>query len=108
MTAEPFEYPRRDWPANIVMVGLCPWDPPSEPPAWLKEIKNPLVLVTTSSEFQDDGRLVQAALDALAQERFQSWLRFRQVSRPGSDLRRTPGLNSSYLTRRCSSEPSVQ
>ncbi len=27
------------------------------------------MLVTTSSEFQDDGRLVQAALDALAEER---------------------------------------
>jgi MGT family glycosyltransferase len=28
------------------------------------------VLVTTSSEFQDDGRLVQAALDGLAEEPF--------------------------------------
>jgi MGT family glycosyltransferase len=70
MTAEPFEYPRSDWPDNIVMVGPCDWDPPAEPPRWLEEITAPIVLVTTSSEFQDDGRLVQAALDGLAEEPF--------------------------------------
>jgi MGT family glycosyltransferase len=68
MTAEPFEYPRSDWPAAVRMVGPCCWEPPSEPPAWLEEIARPLVLVTTSSEFQDDGRLVRTALDALADE----------------------------------------
>lgn len=68
MTAEPFEYPRRDWPGTIVMVGPCEWDPPSDLPAWLAEMSRPLVLVTTSSEFQNDGRLVQAALEALADE----------------------------------------
>ena len=68
MTAEPFEYPRSDWPAAVRMVGPCCWEPPSEPPPWLNEITRPLVLVTTSSEFQDDGRLVRTALDALADE----------------------------------------
>jgi MGT family glycosyltransferase len=68
MTAEPFEYPRRDWPANVELIGPCPWDPPAEPPAWLDEVARPLVLVTTSSEFQDDGRLVQMALDGLGHE----------------------------------------
>jgi UDP:flavonoid glycosyltransferase YjiC (YdhE family) len=68
MTAEPFEYPRRDWPASIVMVGPCEWEPPSEVPEWLEAIKEPIVLVTTSSEFQNDGRLVEAALEALADE----------------------------------------
>ncbi|MFI5273740.1 MAG: glycosyltransferase [Ktedonobacterales bacterium] len=68
MTAEPFEYPRSDWPASVVMVGPCAWDPALEPPAWLDEITRPVVLVTTSSEFQDDGRLIRAALDALAGE----------------------------------------
>ncbi|HEU5437679.1 MAG TPA: glycosyltransferase, partial [Ktedonobacterales bacterium] len=68
MTAEPFEYPRRDWPASVVMVGPCDWDPPAEPPTWLADIKQPIVLVTTSSEFQNDGRLIQAAFDALADE----------------------------------------
>ena len=68
MTAEPFEYPRSDWPAAVRMVGPCCWEPPTEPPAWLEEVTRPLVLVTTSSEFQDDGRLVRTALDALADE----------------------------------------
>jgi MGT family glycosyltransferase len=68
MTAEPFEYPRRDWPANIRMVGPCAWDPPADAPAWLAEVTRPLVLVTTSSEFQDDGHLVKTALEALAGE----------------------------------------
>ena len=68
MTAEPFEYPRSDWPANVRLVGPCDWDPPAEPPAWLDGIDEPIVLVTTSSEFQDDGRLVRCALEALADE----------------------------------------
>jgi len=68
MTAEPFEYPRRDWPENVVMVGPCAWDPPSEPPPWLAQATQPIVLVNTSTEFQNDGRLVQVALEALAEE----------------------------------------
>ena len=27
MTAEPFEYPRSDWPESFVMVGPCAWEP---------------------------------------------------------------------------------
>jgi MGT family glycosyltransferase len=68
MTAEPFEYPRSDWPACVRMVGPCCWDPPADPPAWLAEIEQPIVLVSTSSEFQDDGRLVTTALEALAHD----------------------------------------
>jgi MGT family glycosyltransferase len=68
MTAEPFEYPRSDWPANVRLVGPCEWDPPAEAPAWLDEVRRPLVLVTTSSEFQDDARLVEVAFEALADE----------------------------------------
>jgi MGT family glycosyltransferase len=68
LTAEPFEYPRLDWPGNVVLVGPCDWDPDSAAPAWLDEIASPIVLVTTSSEFQGDARLVQAALDALREE----------------------------------------
>ncbi len=68
MTAVPFEYARSDWPPNVVMVGPCAWDPPAEPPEWLAKIERPIVLVTTSSEFQDDGRLIATALEALAQE----------------------------------------
>jgi MGT family glycosyltransferase len=68
LTAEPFEYPRPDWPANIAMVGPCAWDPPEATPEWLAEITRPIVLVTSSSEFQGDAGLVQTALDALRDE----------------------------------------
>jgi len=68
LTAEPFEYPRSDWPASVRLVGPCDWDPPAESPAWLDAVRAPIVLVTTSSEFQDDGRLVRCALEALADE----------------------------------------
>jgi MGT family glycosyltransferase len=68
LTAEPFEYPHSDWPDKIRLVGPCDWDPPATPPAWLDELEAPIVLVTTSSEFQDDGRLVRCALEALAGE----------------------------------------
>jgi MGT family glycosyltransferase len=69
MTAEPFEYPRSDWPDSVVMVGPCTWEPPVATPPWLAESSEPIVLVTTSSEFQDDDRLVRAALEGLAGER---------------------------------------
>lgn len=68
LTAEPFEYPRDDWPPAVRMVGPMPWEPPADPPAWLESLDRPLVLVTTSSEFQDDGRLVRTALEALRDE----------------------------------------
>src|SRR5215468_9801341 len=70
LTAEPFEYPRHDWPGNIVMVGPCDWNPDADLPQWLDEVEHPIVLVATSSDFHDDGRLVHAALDALADQPF--------------------------------------
>lgn len=68
LTAEPFEYHRRDWHPSILMVGPCEWNPPAASPDWLDTRDRPVALVTTSSEFQDDARLAQAALDALAGE----------------------------------------
>jgi UDP:flavonoid glycosyltransferase YjiC (YdhE family) len=68
MSAEPFESPRRHRPPNVVMVGPCEWEPPGELPPELAAIETPLVLVTTSTEFQDDARLVEVALEALAAE----------------------------------------
>ena len=66
-TAEPFEYPRA-WPSNVRLVGPGIWEPreESEPPRGGDG--RPLVLVTCSTEFQTDGRLVAAALAALAGE----------------------------------------
>lgn len=68
MTSEAFEYPRSDWPGNVVLVGPCAWDPPAKLPAGLLAVEEPLVLVSTSSDFQNDGRLVRDALVALAEE----------------------------------------
>jgi MGT family glycosyltransferase len=68
LTAEPFEYHHSDWPDTIVMTGPGVWDPPADPPEWLVEIAKPLVLVTCSTEFQDDGKLVATALKALKDE----------------------------------------
>lgn len=67
-TAEPFEYPRSDWGEDVLLVGANAWEPPQEAPAWLDEIERPIVLVTTSSERQDDAVLVSTALEALADE----------------------------------------
>ena len=68
MTAEPFEYPRSDWPPSVRMVGPGVWNPLAKPPDWLEEISRPLVLVTCSTEFPNDGKLVRAALEGLARE----------------------------------------
>src|ERR671917_1099572 len=60
MTAEPFEYPRSDWPGSVRLVGPGIWDPPANAVPWLEEVRRPLVLVTCSTEFQNDGKLAQA------------------------------------------------
>jgi UDP:flavonoid glycosyltransferase YjiC (YdhE family) len=83
LTAEGFEYPRRDWPANVRLVGPMNWAPPpaaaaQDPgpqvpePAWAElpepawaELPDPLVLVTCSTERQRDKRLLHVALEAL-------------------------------------------
>lgn len=68
LTAEPFEYPRSDWPASVRLVGPGLWTPPAPPPDWLGNLDRPLLLVTCSTEFQNDGKLIQATLDAFATE----------------------------------------
>jgi MGT family glycosyltransferase len=68
LTAEPLEYPRSDWPDSFRMVGPGTWQPPAEPPEWLSRVQRPLVLVTLSTEFQDDGKLAAVAIKALAGE----------------------------------------
>ena len=70
-TAEPFEYPRSDWPAKLTLVGPGLWEPPADAPAWLDRVNRPLVLVTCSTLFQNDGRLAEAAAAALAAEPFE-------------------------------------
>ncbi len=65
-TAVPFEYPRSSWPASVHAIGPGLWAPPGEAPAWLADLPHPRVLVSVSTEFQDDGAIVEAALAGLA------------------------------------------
>jgi MGT family glycosyltransferase len=64
-TSEPFEYPRRDWPDAVRLVGPLLWEPATDPPAWLASEDRPIVLVTASTVFQADAVLIQTTLDAL-------------------------------------------
>ncbi|HWF32977.1 MAG TPA: nucleotide disphospho-sugar-binding domain-containing protein [Solirubrobacteraceae bacterium] len=68
LTAEGFEYPRSDWPANVRLVGAINWAPAQVAPSWLDELGDPLVLVTCSTERQRDERLIPAALEGLPAE----------------------------------------
>jgi MGT family glycosyltransferase len=67
-TAEPFEYPRTDWPDAVRLVGPGLWEPPGEPLPGLDELRQPLVLVTCSTAFQNDIRLAEVVCAAFADE----------------------------------------
>ena len=67
-TAPPFDYARRHWPANVHSIGPGLWAPPGEAPDWLAELPRPRVLVSISTELQEDGAIVETALRALADE----------------------------------------
>lgn len=90
-TAEPFEYPRRDWPAEVRLVGPGLWEPSAAPPAWLADVGRPLVLVTCSTLFQDDRRLAEVACEALAGEEVEVVVTTGDVDlsafRPGPNVR---------------------
>lgn len=68
LTSRALEYPRTRWPESFVFTGPLSWDPAHEAPEWLDGLTLPVALVTTSSEFQDDGVLVRSALEGLAGE----------------------------------------
>lgn len=67
-TAEPFDYPRSAWPSNVHAIGPGLWAPPGDAPAWLDDLPSPRTLVSVSTEFQDDGAIIETALQALADE----------------------------------------
>lgn len=67
-TAEPYEYPRSDWPPSVRLVGPGTWEPVAEPPEWLASETRPIVLVTASTGYQRDEQLIRTALDAFAGE----------------------------------------
>ncbi|KGI67503.1 glycosyltransferase [Mycolicibacterium rufum] len=67
-TGTPFQY-AGDWGENVHMIGPCiPPRATGDPPSWLTAIDRPIVLVTTSSEQQNDAGLVSAAVAALADD----------------------------------------
>jgi MGT family glycosyltransferase len=82
-TAEPFEYPRSDWPEKVRLVGPGLWEPPAEPPDWLRDLPQPLVLVTCSTLFQNDRRLADAACRAFAREPYAALVTTADVDASG-------------------------
>jgi MGT family glycosyltransferase len=68
-TAQPFEYPHPDWPEKVHLIGPCEYDPaPDDVPEWLSSIDRPIVLLCTSTEYQDDDALARTAVQAVADE----------------------------------------
>jgi MGT family glycosyltransferase len=67
-TSEPFEYPRRDWPDAVRLIGPPLWEPKTDPPAWLVHEDRAIVLVTASTVFETDAKLIQTTLDALCDD----------------------------------------
>jgi MGT family glycosyltransferase len=73
-TAEPFEYPRRDWPAGLRFVGPLSWEPPTYSPAAIDPTDGrPLVLLAGSSipEVGQARSWVSRALEAIEGEPYQ-------------------------------------
>ena len=64
-TSEALEYPRETWPEAFEFVGPATWGPEVEEPDWLTETDRPIVLVTCSTERQEDAAILTAALDGL-------------------------------------------
>ena len=54
--------PRPRW------AGPTRWAPPAPTPPWLDELEGPIVLVTTSGDYQGDTDIARVALMALADE----------------------------------------
>jgi MGT family glycosyltransferase len=68
LTSQTLEYPRNNWPPSFCFTGPLNWDPPTDTPEWLDDLTRSVALVTSSSQFQDDGALITTALSALADE----------------------------------------
>lgn len=68
-SGEPFEYPHPDWDDTVQMIGPCCFDPgPTAPPDWLTAIDRPIVVVSTSTDQQNDSDLVVTAMAAMADD----------------------------------------
>lgn len=63
-----FEYPRSDFPAQAHLVGPSLWERPLKKlPGWLKHLPTtrPIILVSISTIYQDDLRIVKTVLKAM-------------------------------------------
>jgi MGT family glycosyltransferase len=67
-TAEPFEYSRKEWISNILKIGPGLWAPPSKEPEWLEKLPSPRILISVSTEKQDDSAIIQTAINSMAGE----------------------------------------
>ncbi len=67
-TAIPFDYPRKNWPKNILPIGPGLWAPPADEPDWIDHLPAPRILISVSTEKQDDGIIIDTALKAMANE----------------------------------------
>jgi MGT family glycosyltransferase len=73
-TAEPFEYPRADWPESIVFVGPMTWEPEATALRWSRQCDGqPLLLIagSTVSEYKTDGSWIRIACEAFDAQPFQ-------------------------------------
>jgi MGT family glycosyltransferase len=73
-TAEPFEYPRRDWPEALRFVGTLSWEPTVNQPKWVQQLdRRPVVLICgpTIPELPEAEGWPFVAMRALAHEPFQ-------------------------------------
>ena len=66
-TAEPYEYPRSDWPATCGSSGPGPGSAVGAARVACDRDR-PIVLVTASTAYQRDEKLIRAALEAFADE----------------------------------------
>lgn len=67
-TSEALEYPRESWPESFRFVGPATWGPEYDEPEWMSEVERPIVLVTCSTERQEDAAILDAALEGLPQD----------------------------------------
>jgi UDP:flavonoid glycosyltransferase YjiC (YdhE family) len=105
-SAEPFEYPR-EWPENVRLVGPALWEPPGPEPEWLGDEERPIVLVTASTEFQDDAKLFEARSRPLPAGPMRSSPPRPRTIRPTSTSWPTPGSSAISPTgRSCAAPPS--
>jgi len=67
-TAVPFDYPRKNWPKNILAIGPGLWAPSGSKPGWIEKLPTPKILVSISTEMQNDGAIIKTALRALGDQ----------------------------------------